>query len=73
MSIMAHKCGHILCRHTLYLTVLRIIEDMGKAAQDRHTKLTISRTKIEENGMRPCVCRFFVVTLQALKRKTQCR
>lgn len=32
-SIMAHECGHILCRHTLYKTVLHIIEDMGKAAQ----------------------------------------
>jgi len=32
-SVMAHECGHILCRHTLYKTVLHIIEDMGKAAQ----------------------------------------
>ena len=32
-SIMAHECGHILCRHTLYKTLLYIIEDMGKAAQ----------------------------------------
>lgn len=32
-SIMAHECGHILCRHTLYSTVLHIIEDMGEAAQ----------------------------------------
>ena len=32
-SIIAHECGHILCRHTLYKTLLYIIEDMGKAAQ----------------------------------------
>ena len=32
-AIIAHECGHILCRHTLYKTVLRTIEEMGTAAQ----------------------------------------
>ncbi len=28
-SIIAHECGHILCRHTLYNTLLRTIEELG--------------------------------------------
>ncbi len=27
--IMAHECGHILCQHTLYNTLLRTIEELG--------------------------------------------
>ena len=27
--ILAHECGHILCQHTLYNTLLRTIEDLG--------------------------------------------
>jgi Zn-dependent protease with chaperone function len=26
---MAHECGHILCHHTLYNTLLRTIEELG--------------------------------------------
>lgn len=29
-SIMAHECGHILCRHTYYKTVLAILEEFGE-------------------------------------------
>ena len=32
-SIIAHECGHILCRHTLYMTLLYMIEDLGEATQ----------------------------------------
>lgn len=32
-AIIAHECGHILCRHTLYKTLLRTIEEMGTAAR----------------------------------------
>lgn len=32
-AIIAHECGHILCRHTLYMSVLFTIEEMGTAAQ----------------------------------------
>ena len=28
-SVMAHECGHILCHHTLYNTLLRTIEELG--------------------------------------------
>ena len=28
-SVMAHECGHILCQHTLYNTLLRTIEELG--------------------------------------------
>lgn len=28
-SIIAHECGHILCKHTLYNTLLRTIEELG--------------------------------------------
>lgn len=31
--ILAHECGHILCRHTLYTTALAIIENLGAALQ----------------------------------------
>jgi len=27
--IMAHECGHILCQHSLYLTILHIMEEAG--------------------------------------------
>ena len=27
--VMAHECGHILCHHTLYNTMLRTIEELG--------------------------------------------
>jgi Zn-dependent protease with chaperone function len=27
--ILAHECGHILCQHTLYNTLLRTIEELG--------------------------------------------
>jgi Zn-dependent protease with chaperone function len=27
--VMAHECGHILCHHTLYKTLLRTISDLG--------------------------------------------
>jgi len=27
--IIAHECGHILCQHSLYLTILRIMEEAG--------------------------------------------
>lgn len=27
--ILAHECGHILCKHTLYNTLLRTIEELG--------------------------------------------
>ena len=27
--IIAHECGHILCKHTLYKTLLRTIEELG--------------------------------------------
>ncbi len=30
--ILAHECGHILCRHTLYQTVLEVLEDAGSLA-----------------------------------------
>ena len=29
-SIMAHECGHILCKHTYYKTVLAILEEFGE-------------------------------------------
>lgn len=29
LSILAHECGHILCKHTLYLTMLVILENAG--------------------------------------------
>lgn len=32
-SIIAHECGHILCRHTFYITLLFLIEEMGEASQ----------------------------------------
>ena len=28
-GILAHECGHILCHHTLYLTMLAILEEAG--------------------------------------------
>jgi Zn-dependent protease with chaperone function len=28
-SVIAHECGHILCKHTLYNTLLRTIEELG--------------------------------------------
>lgn len=28
-SIIAHECGHILCKHTFYNTLLRTIEELG--------------------------------------------
>ena len=28
-SVIAHECGHILCHHTLYQTLLRTISDLG--------------------------------------------
>ena len=31
--ILAHECGHILCQHTLYNTLLRTIEDLGVLLQ----------------------------------------
>lgn len=31
--IMAHECGHILCQHTLYKTLLRTIEELGYLLQ----------------------------------------
>lgn len=30
LSIMAHECGHILCHHTYYKTVLSILEEFGE-------------------------------------------
>ena len=32
-SIIAHECGHILCKHTLYNTLLRTIEELGLMLQ----------------------------------------
>ena len=32
-SIIAHECGHILCKHTLYNTLLRTIEELGLLLQ----------------------------------------
>ena len=32
-SVMAHECGHILCQHTLYNTLLRTIEELGTLLQ----------------------------------------
>ena len=32
-SIIAHECGHILCQHTLYNTLLRTIEELGLLLQ----------------------------------------
>ncbi|WP_294242841.1 M48 family metallopeptidase, partial [Pseudobutyrivibrio sp.] len=32
-SVMAHECGHILCHHTLYNTLLRTIEELGTLLQ----------------------------------------
>lgn len=32
-AIIAHECGHILCRNTLYKTLLHQIEDLGEATQ----------------------------------------
>lgn len=29
MCLMAHECGHILCKHVLYKSVVRIIQDFG--------------------------------------------
>ena len=31
--ILAHECGHILCQHTLYNTLLRTIEELGTLLQ----------------------------------------
>ena len=31
--ILAHECGHILCQHTLYNTLLRTIEELGVLLQ----------------------------------------
>ena len=31
--IIAHECGHILCKHTLYNTLLRTIEELGLLLQ----------------------------------------
>lgn len=31
--ILAHECGHILCQHTLYSTLLRTIEELGTLLQ----------------------------------------
>ena len=31
--VIAHECGHILCHHTLYLTMLAILENLGFALQ----------------------------------------
>lgn len=28
-GVIAHECGHILCKHTLYLTMYRMLESMG--------------------------------------------
>lgn len=28
-GILAHECGHILCKHTLYMTIWRTLQDMG--------------------------------------------
>ena len=28
-GVIAHECGHILCKHTLYLTMYRTLRDMG--------------------------------------------
>lgn len=28
-GVIAHECGHILCKHTLYLTMYRMLENMG--------------------------------------------
>ena len=32
-GIIAHECGHILCKHTLYNTLLRTIEELGLMLQ----------------------------------------
>ena len=32
-GILAHECGHILCRHTLYLTLLNKIENLGDVSR----------------------------------------
>jgi Zn-dependent protease with chaperone function len=32
-GIIAHECGHILCKHTLYNTLLRTIEELGLLLQ----------------------------------------
>ena len=37
--ILAHECGHILCQHTLYNTLLRTIEELGS----RKSELTADR------------------------------
>ena len=31
--VLAHECGHILCQHTLYNTLLRTIEELGTLLQ----------------------------------------
>ena len=31
--VIAHECGHIICHHTLYLTMLAILENLGFALQ----------------------------------------
>ena len=31
--VIAHECGHIICHHTLYLTILAILENLGFALQ----------------------------------------
>lgn len=28
-GVLAHECGHILCKHTLYMTIWRTLEEMG--------------------------------------------
>lgn len=38
-GIMAHECGHILCKHTLYETILRTLQDMGFAMELLHRSL----------------------------------
>lgn len=35
-GVMAHECGHILCKHTLYMTILEIIKDAGYFLQLIH-------------------------------------
>ncbi len=30
-GILAHECGHILCKHSLYMTIWRTLQDMGSA------------------------------------------